>query len=500
MSAFVERVESRLRRFGPLVAAVLSLGVVWLVWDIRDSAAIEHDQASYLLQAEIFASGRWTAPSPPIPAFFEEPHVQVVPAVASKYPPGHALLLALGTLVGLPWLVPLLLSAATGALLFALTARVVSIWAAAFAVAFWCTAPLVLRFQGSYFSETTTAVAILGAWWCLLEWRGTRRTPWLLAVAFAIGWAAITRPLTALAFAVPLGVVVLRDVAREGRWRALAAALAVGIAVLGIIPVWSWRTTGSWRETPLIKYQRDYLPYDRPSFSADSTRPRRYDSFDPVTRAMYEHHLQMKTEQPPEAVPLVASQRALNIIIGFFQGIRLPLIILAILGLAFGGNALRFAAASGLTVFVAYLPYAHWEKWSLYYLELTPIAAALTAAGLWHALSRRVPAQGAGLVTAGAGALLLAVSVTSIERWRRENRDTNAFYRAFHEQASALPSQPAILFVSYPKARSRWVAVVRNHVNLEKAPVWIVHDLGPRNQELTRLAPHRTVYHFEAKW
>lgn len=500
MSALAERTESRLRRFGPLLSAVLSLAIVWIVWDIRDSNAIEHDQASYLLQAEIFASGHWTAPSPPIPAFFEEPHVQVVPRVASKYPPGHAMLLAIGTLVGMPSLVPLLLSAATGALLFALTARVVNVWAAAFAVVFWCTAPLVLRFQGSYFSETTTAVAILSAWWCLLEWRETHRTQWLLVAAFAIGWAAITRPLTALAFAIPLGIVVIRDVARDGRWRALVSAMAVGIAVLAIIPLWSWRSTGSWRETPLIKYQRDYLPYDRPSFSVDSTRPRRYESFDPVTLAMYEHHLEMKTAQPLAAVPLVASQRALNIVIGFFQGIRLPLVILCIVGLVLGGPALRFAAASGLTVFVAYLPYAHWEKWSLYYLELTPIAAALTAAGLWHALSRRISEQAAGLVTTGAAALLLAVSVTSIERWRRENRDTNAFYRAFHAQAAALPSQPAILFVSYPKTRSRWVAVVRNHVNLEKAPVWIVHDLGARNAELTRLAPNRAVYHFEANW
>ena len=500
MSVFIERAEARLRRFGPWIAALLALLVVWTVWDIRESSAVEHDQASYVLQAEIFASGRWTAPPPPLPVFFEEPHVQVAPRLASKYPPGHALLLALGTLVGAPWLIPLLLSAITGALLFSLTTRVVNVWAATFAIAFWCTAPLVLRFQGSYFSETTTAAAILGAWWCLLEWRDTRGTRWLLLVAGTIGWAAITRPLPALAFAIPVGVVVLRDVARERRWRALASAIAVGVGVLCIIPLWSWRSTGSWSESPLIKYQRDYLPYDKPGFAVDSTRPRRYDSFDPVTRAMYEHHLEMRTQQSADMVPLVASQRALNIVIGFFQGIRLPLVVLALIGLVLGGARLRFAALSGLTLFAAYLPYAHWEKWSLYYLELTPVAAALTAAGLWHAMRRRLSEQVAGLLTAGAAVILLAASVTSIERWRRENRDTNTFYTTFYDQVKALPKKPAILFVSYPKSRSRWVAVVRNHVNLATAPVWIVHDLGARNAELTRLAPERTVYHFEANW
>ena len=38
------------------------------------------------------------------------------------------------------------------------------------------------------------AALILGAWWCLLEWRETRRTRWLILIALAFGWSAITRP------------------------------------------------------------------------------------------------------------------------------------------------------------------------------------------------------------------------------------------------------------------------------------------------------------------
>src|SRR5438477_1241204 len=89
----VERAETALRRFGPLATAVLSVAIAWFVWDAIVPIAQAHDENSYLLQADIFARGRWTVPSPPIPDFFEQPHVQVVPSVASKYPPGHALLL-----------------------------------------------------------------------------------------------------------------------------------------------------------------------------------------------------------------------------------------------------------------------------------------------------------------------------------------------------------------------------------------------------------------------
>src|ERR1043166_6152502 len=120
--------EAWLRRWGSHTVAFATILVLWSAWSEVNPTRVVSDEESYVLQAEIYASGRWSAPSPPGPEFFEQPHVLVEPAVASKYPPGHALLLTPGALLHFPALMPLLLGAASAVLLFLLVARVAHVW------------------------------------------------------------------------------------------------------------------------------------------------------------------------------------------------------------------------------------------------------------------------------------------------------------------------------------------------------------------------------------
>lgn len=486
--------SDRLRRFGPPVAGVISALLVWYVWDALVPLAKVHDESSYLLQAELFARGRWTAPSPPIPEFFEQPHVQVVPALASKYPPGHALLLAIGALVGFPPLIPLLLTGVTGGLVFALAARVTNPWIGLLTWTIWITAPILLRFQPGYFSEATTNAMLLASWWSLLEWRETRRTRWLLLVAFAIGYGAITRPLTMLALSIPVGVVVLRDVARLRLWRDLGVAFALGVAVLGVLPLWNARTTGDWKKNAIEEYRKDYLPFDKLGFTPDTTPPRR--ALTPVLRQLYDTYLAERKEQTQAKAPMIAD-RALELIVAFFQGGRLPLLLFAIAGLAVRNAALRFGIVSAIVLLAAYLPYPYQAGWTIYYLEITPVMAAVTAAGIWWALGRF--GKTAGRMRAGAivtAVVIAAFAIPTVNHWKRDSRTRSALDRQFLAEVRKLPT-PAIVFVRYSPRFVSHIAVVNNHPDLDDVPVWIVHDLGARNEELRRLAPHRQSFDFD---
>lgn len=482
-------------RFPVLAAGVLAAIAVFVVWGSLSPVPVMHDEWAYWLQADQYAHLHWKVASPPAPEFFEQLYVLVTPVFAAKYPPGYAMMIAPGFALGLPALMPLLIAGVTGALVFALARRAAGNLAAALTWVLWLGTFGNLRFRAAYFSETTTSLCWLVAWWALLEWRATRRTRWMIVLAVAIGWGAITRPATMLVFAIPVGVVVLRDVFAKKLWRELAIGVVAGTLVLGILPLWSVGTTGSWRETPLAIYTRQYLPFDVPGYSVAETPPRR--ALSPEMERVRTFLHDIKRDQVVAPIWTTALGRTWLLLRDTFGGWRLPFAFAFLLGLWALGAAGWFALGTSGLLIAAYLSQAHTSDWVVYYLETIPVLSFTAAIGVSRALRGVTTANAPLWLAPAAAAVFAALLVSDVAAARGTLSRISAEPRLFRDEVAKLPKKPNVVFVRYSARRSMHIALVENRGMLTDAESWIVHDRGPDDLRLYAAANGRTAYVFD---
>lgn len=490
-----------------VVVGMLSLALYWWVWGTLNAVPTVHDEAAYVLQAEIFARGGWAVPAPPLPQFFEQFHVFVTPVLSPKYPPGHAILLVPGVLLGLPGLIPVLLSGLTGGLLFALARRMSNAWIALLTWLLWVVAPANVLFRQSYFSEVTTGFLVLVAWWALLDWRESGSTRSILVVSVAIGWGAVTRPLTMLMFAIPIGVYVVWQVWQRRSWRQLMAGAGLGMAILALLPIQNAHVTGDWRITPYRHYSDVYFPFDIPGFGATTTPSKR--ALPPDMVQFRELSLPWHEAHTLAALPQTLFRRARAAVQrtwGVWRGFLAPLALIGLIGLSV---EVGFAMGSVALLMLGYLVFAHPPGWTVYYLEGLPVVAFVTAAGFWRASQwiMRAPQRGwtirpAATWSAG-GVVVLALALSgwpktwdSIGQIRRGQQLYGANQTNFRNLVSHIPG-PAIVFVRYGPSHNLHTSLITNVADLRAAPVWVVYDRGVENTELMSRAPNRAPYLFE---
>ncbi len=472
----------------------------WWVWGALRPLPAIHDEAAYLLQARIFAGGHWTGLARPLPEFFDQFYVLVSPVLAARYPPGHSLLLALGALIGAPVLIPLLLSAVTGALLFATAIRLAGPRTAAIAWLMWLVAPINLAYRATYLSNVTTSATWMLGWWALLRWAQGGGRRWLVTLAVCAAWCTITRPLTGVVFAASLAVPVWRIARRASVWRDLAAAGAAGLVVVALLPIANQHTTGSWRELPWTAYSRQYMPYDRLGFGLDTTPSAR-----PINAELAAYNrwaMHFRQAHVPAALPRIAAARTARLAAGMWGVWLVVWLPVAVIGaLRMRRVALVGIPALALLV-LAHLLYAYPPGWNVYYMETLPVLALLTAAGIERLihLPARVPdalrrlAPGLTLTLLGLWVFWsVGLAVHSRERSIRTHRPFVAFAHA----RESLDGRRAVVFVRYGRRHSALRSLVTNVPDLRSAPVWVVHDRGAENAKLLALAGGRRPYLYD---
>src|SRR5712692_8907368 len=210
-----------------------------------------HDEFSYLLMADTFAHGRLANPAHPMWMSFETFHVNWFPTYSSMYPPAQGFVLALGQLLGHPWIGVLLSDAAMcSAILWMLQAWMPARWALLGAAMAALKLGIASYWMNSYWGGALAATGgalVLGAL-ARITRRGKTRHAFLLGLGIAI--LATSRPYEGLLLCIPVagffywwlaGKIKPHDNLHQRTRGVLLPLAAVPILLAAFMGYYNWR-------------------------------------------------------------------------------------------------------------------------------------------------------------------------------------------------------------------------------------------------------------------
>jgi hypothetical protein len=240
-----------------------------------------HDEFSYLLMADTFAHGRLANPTHPMWMSFETFHVNWIPTYSSMYPPAQGFVMAIGQLLGNPWMGVVLSDAAMcAAILWMLQAWMPARWALLGGVFAALNLGIASYWMNSYWGGAVAGAGgalALGALSRILR-RASMGSALLLGLGVAI--LANSRPYEGLLFCVPAGIWLLgwlvgKIKSRDGagaRFRIVFLPLSgVIILTLVFIGYYNWRLTGNALLFPHVLNTRTY--HSTPLFLWEHLKP-----------------------------------------------------------------------------------------------------------------------------------------------------------------------------------------------------------------------------------
>jgi hypothetical protein len=213
------------------------------------------DEYSYLLMSDTFAHGRLTNPTHPMWVSFETMNVNWNPTYSSMHPPAQGAVLAIGQLLGHPWIGVLLSNAAMCALMvWMLQAWIPPKWAFLGGVIVALQLSFATYWINSYWGGTVAAAGgalVLGA---LRRIQRTARMRDALLLGLGIAILANSRPYEGFIFCIPSAVYLLwwmsgkikTRIKLQARVRRVFLPLLGAMLLLGMfIAYYNWRLTAN---------------------------------------------------------------------------------------------------------------------------------------------------------------------------------------------------------------------------------------------------------------
>ncbi len=255
LTAAFDRLASLSSRSAWAVAAMASIVVLTLVTAARyglfGDTAITDDENVYAFMARTFAAGQLYLPSAPEPVrpFFDNHFIINDGKWYGIYFPGHPAALALGERLHVMRWVPSVAATLTVPLTFAAGRRVFGLRAALLALPLLALSPFFILSSATLLAHSTAALLLMAFVYSALRLlERPERARWWMAASLALGWAGLTRPLSAAAFALPWLILLALRLGRGAGGRArLGATLfcLVGAAAVGLLATYQARLSGN---------------------------------------------------------------------------------------------------------------------------------------------------------------------------------------------------------------------------------------------------------------
>jgi 4-amino-4-deoxy-L-arabinose transferase-like glycosyltransferase len=257
--------------FAGLFTFMASIFVAWFVFGGQPTGG---DEMAQRFQARLLVAGRlWGVAEQPYQFFSGIQTANVDGRWFAQFPIGGPLLLAIGTLLGAPWIVNPVLAGWTAASVYRFASKTTDETTARIATLLFAASPFVLLMSGSQMNHPGALAFLMYGMAALPDWVGAREARALRSAALRVGFgfamSATIRPYEASVLGFVVGVFQIVHARRSGaHLRSFAWQLAGGALPVAFLLYANAQQTGqAW----LFGYDALNGASHRPGFHTDPT-------------------------------------------------------------------------------------------------------------------------------------------------------------------------------------------------------------------------------------